>query len=90
MKQQEKPQTDQKQHERQQFDTAIGRLVIACLGQPGDLQQVQVRRLWENRYRVNIFIGKDAASVRIANSYFLLADADGNIIESTPEITRQY
>jgi len=51
---------------------------------------VQARRLWENYYRVNIFVGVDPASGRVANSYFLEVDADGKIIAATPKITRQY
>jgi len=32
----------------------------------------------------------DAASVRVAHSYFLVADSNGNIVTSTPKITRHY
>jgi hypothetical protein len=46
--------------------------------------------LWEDHYRVNVFVGVDAASAKVANSYFLVADIDGNILTSTPKITRQY
>jgi hypothetical protein len=71
-------------------DAAIVKYVMAALGEPGDLHRVDVRRLWDNRFRVNVFVGGDAASARVANSYFLVADGSGNIIESRPEITRQY
>ena len=64
--------------------------VIHALGKPGDLLQVQVRPLWENYYRANVFIGKDATSAHIADSYFLTADGDGNILTSTPKITKKY
>jgi hypothetical protein len=64
--------------------------VLETLGKPLDLQTVQVKRLWENRYRVNVFTGDDCASVRVADSYFLVVDNDGAIINSTPEITRRY
>ena len=50
---------------------------------------VQVRLLWGNYYRVNVCLGPDAASVKVAQSYFLKVDGDGNIVESTPKITRQ-
>jgi hypothetical protein len=62
----------------------------STLGAPGDLLQVQVRLLWADHYRVNVFVGLDAASARVANSFFLVADSDGNITASTPKITRQY
>ena len=51
---------------------------------------MQVRPLWENYYRVNVLVGNDLASARIANSYFLVADNDGNITASTPKIMKQY
>jgi hypothetical protein len=54
------------------------------------LHTVQVRHLWEDHYRVNVFVGLDAASAKVANSYFLVADSDGNIVASTPKITKQY
>jgi hypothetical protein len=60
------------------------------LGQPNDLQRVQVRRLWEDHYRVNVLVGADAASVKVAHSYFLVADSDGTILTSVPTIARRY
>ena len=50
---------------------------------------MQVRRVGERGYRVNILIGPDAASVKVGQSYFLKVDGDGKIVESTPKITRQ-
>jgi hypothetical protein len=60
------------------------------LGWPADLHQVQVRLLWEGNYRVNVFIGSDAASAKVAHSFFLTADAAGEVLVSTPTITRLY
>jgi hypothetical protein len=51
------------------------------------LRNVQVRRLWESRYRVNVLVRDNAASAKIAKSYFVKADSDGNIVESNPEMT---
>ncbi len=88
--QQDKQHTDQEKQKRQQLKALLGRHVIHALGQPSDLHGVQVRRLWNHHYRVNVLTGPDAASLRVAHSYFLVADTDGNIIASTPTITRQY
>lgn len=88
MKHHEQQSESQKQ-ERQQMDSALGRRVVSCLEPTGDIQRVQVRLLWENRYRVNVYVGADAASVRIASSYFLVTDAVGNIIESSPALERR-
>jgi hypothetical protein len=64
--------------------------VIRTLGTPGDLHDVQVRQLWDDNYRVNILIGEDAASLRVAHSYFLVADGEGKILACTPEIRKRY
>jgi hypothetical protein len=88
--QQHKQHEDPEQHKRAMLNALIGEQVIHILGQPDDLLQMQVRLLWQNHYRVNVLIGADAASARIANSYFVKSDSDGNIVESTPKISKQY
>jgi len=52
------------------------------------LHLVQVRHLWEDRYRVNVLVGGESASAKFLHSYFVVADLDGNVIESMPKITR--
>jgi hypothetical protein len=39
---------------------------------------------------VNVFVGDDAASLKVAHSYFLQADGDGRVLTSSPAITRAY
>jgi len=89
-----KQQAEQsKEHEArdgQQRNAALGENVLSTLGQPADLHTVQVRRLWGDHYRVNIFVGADAASAKVAHSYFLVVDGDGRIVESTPKLTKHY
>src|SRR5947209_7278269 len=77
-------------HKREMLSALIGEQVLHALGEPGDLLKVQVRPLWGGTYRVNVFVGVNAASARVANSYFVVADGDGNILESTPKVRRQY
>jgi hypothetical protein len=89
-KQPEKQDIDQDKQERQHRNALIGHYVMRTLGDPGDLHRVQVRPLWEDRYRVNVFVGVDLTSAKIAHSYFLVADSAGNVLESSPKITRQY
>jgi hypothetical protein len=89
-KQQDEQDARQDRQASQQRDATIGRRVVHVLGQPRQLQRVQVRRLWEDNYRVNVFVGPDSTSSRIAHSYFLVADSDGNITASTPTLTKQY
>jgi hypothetical protein len=89
-KQQGEQPTQLKKQARQQLNAAIGKYVMHTLGQPGNLRKLQVWELWEDHYRVNILVGPDAASAKIAHSYFLVADADGKILTSTPRITKHY
>ena len=64
--------------------------IIAALGRPPGLLEVAVRALWENHYRVNVLIGPDATSARIAHSYFVEAGENGDILSATPLIKRLY
>jgi hypothetical protein len=90
MQQQEMQHTDQEKQEGQQRSALIGKNVLRALGKPADLHQVQVRQLWEDHYRANVLVGIDAASTKVAHSYFLVVGNDGNIIASTPAIAKQY
>jgi hypothetical protein len=87
--QREQPQGTE-QHQRQARNALIEEQVLHALGRPGALLKVDVRLLWENYYRVNVFFGPDAASARVAHSYFVGVDSDVNIVESTPKITKRY
>jgi hypothetical protein len=68
----------------------VGEQVLHALGEPGGLLKVQVRPLWEKYYRVNVFVGANAACATIAHSYFVVADGDGNVLDSVPKVRRQY
>lgn len=68
----------------------IGRQVIRSLGYPKDLLKVGVYPIGSDRYRVNIVTGKDFATSRITDSFFVVADANGKIVNSTPQIVKQY
>jgi hypothetical protein len=71
-------------------DTLIEEQVLHRLGTPDDLCNVQVRRLWKDHFRVNVFIGATPTSAKIANSYFIVLDGDGSVVESVPTIVKQY
>jgi hypothetical protein len=66
------------------LNNLISEHVIHSLGTPDDLLKVQVRRVGSDRYRVNVFVGKDVVSGRVADSFFLTADDEGNILTSSP------
>jgi hypothetical protein len=84
--QQREHDKDLEQHKGEALRALIEDQVIRRLGSPIGLRNVQVRRLWENRYRVNVLVGESAVSAKIANSYFVKTDSDGNIVASNPEI----
>jgi hypothetical protein len=64
--------------------------VLFDLGEPEGPHRVQVKWVWGNNYRVNVMVGPDAASLKVAHSYFLQADENGKILASTPPIARMY
>ena len=88
-KEQDKQQKDLAKEAHQKRSAIIVGQVMHALGRPAALFRVEVRPLWEDHYRVNVLVGADAASSRIAQSYFLVTDEDGNILASSPKITRQ-
>jgi hypothetical protein len=75
---------------QQQANAALGEHVLDALGPPRNLYSVQVRQLWEDHYRVNVLVGTDASSIKVAHSYFLVADEGGAVIASTPRIAKVY
>ena len=81
---------DEGQDERETLDNLIREQVIHALGTPLDLRTVQVRKVSDNQYRVNVIVGVNAGSVKVANSYFLVIDSNGSLISATPKITKQY
>jgi len=87
----QRKQSDDVEHQPgDALNALIGEQVLRALGAPADLLMVQVRPLWDGRYRVNVFVGPDVTSARVANSYFLTADDDGTIGAAAPPITKQY
>jgi hypothetical protein len=74
----------------EQLADAVCSSVMNALGRPENLFRVAVVRVWKNHYRVNVQTGPDAVSIRIAHSFFVAADEKGNVLESSPRITRLY
>jgi len=69
---------------------AIGRAVMSALGRPADFLRVTARRVTETGHRVNVIAGDDPTKARIAHSFFVTTDADGNLTGSAPPIVRRY
>ncbi len=90
MKKPDQSRVDDEKQVREHLKTEISKQVFQSLGQPGDLQNLQIRHLWNDNYRVNVLVGIDAASAKVAHSYFMMVNNDGSIISSTPSISRLY
>ena len=89
-KQEEQRLTEQKKQEVGLLEVVVRDNVLSKLGWPDDLHRVQVKCVWGNHYRVNVFVGPDAVSSKVAHSYFLKTDGDGKILSYDPAITRVY
>jgi hypothetical protein len=72
------------------LEAAVRGSVLSGLGSPPGPHRVQVRRVWGVCYRVNVLVGDDAASLKVAHSFCLRADGDGRVLTSSPAITRAY
>jgi hypothetical protein len=83
-------QAEHAKQTHQQRSTVIVTQLLHDPGRPATLYRVEVRHLWEDHYRANVFVGSDASSTQVADSFFVVADADGNILASEPDITRKY
>jgi hypothetical protein len=76
-------QTDSDRQEPAAF-ARLAANVKQRLGSIGEPYRVDVWRLWNDRFRVNVCVG--AVSITIPHSYFIIADDEGNILSSTPEM----
>jgi hypothetical protein len=88
--QEESQRAARRKQESGRLEGVVAAAVLRSLGRPPDFLRAGARQLWGNYYRVNIFAGPDAASARIAHSFFLEADADGKILTSSPPVARAY
>ena len=84
------PQGTDAGQDRPLRDEAVAGQVLVALGRPVGLYGVTARPLWENHYRVNVLIGPDVTSVRVAHSFFVAVGVGGEILSATPPIARLY
>ncbi len=68
----------------------IGKQVMNSLGTPTDFLKVRVHPIGSDRYRVNVLAGASFAMARVANSFFVRTDEEGDIVTSRPAINRLY
>lgn len=89
-KQQAKQHAEQEHQKEEQRSAQIGVEVIRVLGQPAGFRRVDVRQLWDCRYRINVLVGENNATARVAHSFFVVTDDQGNVVSSEPKLGRQY
>lgn len=77
-------------HKEEVLKTLVKEQVLHALGEPQSLLAVQVRPLWNGRYRVNVLVGADVANATIPHSYFVAADGDGKVVSASPKILKLY
>jgi hypothetical protein len=63
---------------------------MSALGRPDDFLRVTARRVTAGGHRVNVIAGADPTTARIAHSFFVTTDADGNLTGSAPPLVRRY
>ncbi|MSQ97645.1 MAG: hypothetical protein EXR98_24275 [Gemmataceae bacterium] len=86
----EQSKDDLPPEKRKDLNNLIREQVINALGRPTDLLKVQVRKVWDDHYRVNVLVGANAGSIRVANSYFVVTDSSGGLIAASPKIAKLY
>jgi hypothetical protein len=87
------PAERKEESERQEsglLEAVVRDNVLSALGRPVGNHRVQVKNVWGDNYRVNVFVGPDVASFTIAHTYFLRADGNGKILTCSPPIARTY
>jgi len=75
---------------RAPVEAVIAEGVLHRLGEPHNLHTVQVKPVYGDKYRVNVYVRADAASYKVAHSYLVSADGEGLVLASSPAITRLY
>ena len=86
----EPKKADRKKQEAGLLETVVCDQVLSALGRPKEPHRIQARCVWGDFYRVNLFVGPDTASFKVAHSFFLHADGDGKILTSSPMVTKHY
>jgi len=86
----DQPKEDQSPEQRHALHDVIREQILRALGRPADLLKVQIRKVWDEHYRVNVLVGPDAGSVRLANSYFVVVNSAGGLVTTTPTIEKMY
>ncbi len=93
----ESSQSDNKELTKKELQSFIEEQVITKLGKPTELNFIRSSNVFDNRWRVDIWCYFDSTvtimptkSSNIKHSYFVHVDEHGKIINSSPEINKEY
>ena len=76
--------------ERREAQTLVRERVFHALGEPPNLFRVHIQPLRDGNYRMNVYVGTNAANSKIPYSYFVEADDEGKVLSSIPTIYKLY
>ena len=82
-------QADKQQRASDVIAKRVGDNILLGLGRPSNLVHIQVKRLWESAYRVNVLIGV-LLDATIQHSYFVKTNEEGEIVTTNPRVKRIY
>ena len=90
-------QSDSKELTKKELKSFVEEQVIAKLGKPTELNFIRASNVFDNRWRVDVWCYYDSTVTimptkcsNIKHSYFVHTDEHGKIINSSPEIIKEY
>jgi hypothetical protein len=74
----------------ERLKTLVREHVLHALGEPHILFRVHIHPLRDENYRMNVYVGTNAANFKVPYSYFVEADDEGKVLSSSPTIYKRY
>lgn len=86
---------ENQEEKRPDLSAQIAVSLIQKLGRPKELHMVRVIPLWNNNYRINVWVNVRGEQPifdqrRISDSFFVVCNEAGDIVEGRPEIEKRY
>ena len=76
--------------EQERLKTLVREQVLHALGEPHNLFRLHVQPQRDGNYRVNVFVGTNAAKFKISYNCFVEADDEGKVLSSSPTTHELY
>ncbi len=84
---------EQEKKNKDLINERIKEYVFENLGQPKNLYRLDIRSLWENFYRINMWSVDSSSIIEtyvLSDSFFIEISEGGEVIACNPEIKRRY